>query len=89
MSQFVGAVVVQMCSDSKQCVLIKCESQEGHNVSEQHSKYSWAHEIAKRGQSYLQNVEVKNVCLLDTQIVKMYPELFPVNLGGGELPKCI
>jgi len=38
MSQFVVAVIVQMCSDPKQCVLIKCESQERHNVSEQHSK---------------------------------------------------
>jgi len=38
MSQFVGAFVAQMRPDSKQCVLIKCESQERHNESEQHSK---------------------------------------------------
>jgi len=58
-------------------------------VSEQHSKDLWARKIVKRGQSFLQNVEVKNVCLLDTQIAKMDPELFSVNLAGGELPKCV
>ena len=89
MSQFVVAVIVQMCSDPKQCVLIKCESQERHNVSEQHSKDLQARNIVKRGQRLLQNVEVKNVCFLDTQIVKMDPELFSVNLAGRELPNWV
>ena len=80
MSQFAGAVAVQMCSDSKYCLLIKCESQERHNVSGQHSKDWWARKIVKRGQGFLQNVEVKNVCLLDTQIVKMDPQLSSVTL---------
>ena len=84
-----GAVVVQMCSDSKQCALIKCESQERRNESEQHSKDLWARKIVKRGQRFLQNVEIMNVCLLDTQIVKMDSEIFPVNLVGEELPKCV
>jgi len=80
----VGAVIVQMHSGSKQCVLIKCER---HNESEQQSKDLWARKIVKRGQSFLQNVEVNNVCLLDTQIVKICPELFCVNFAGGELPQ--
>jgi len=50
-SQFVGKVIVQMCSHSNQCVLIKCESQELHNVSEQHSKDLRARKIVKRAQS--------------------------------------
>jgi len=58
-------------------------------VSEQHSKDLWGCKIVKRGQRFLQNVEVKNVCLLDTQVVKMDPELFSVNLAGGELPKWV
>jgi len=62
-----------MRSDSNQCALIKCESQGHHNESEQHSKDLWAGKIVKRGQSFLQNVEVKNVFLLDTQIVVMRP----------------
>ena len=56
MSQFVGAVVVQMRSDSKQCVLSKCESQEHHSESKQHRKDLWAARIVKRGQRFLQNV---------------------------------
>jgi len=47
-----GAVIVQMCSDSKQCALIKCESQELHNVSEQHSKDLWVCKIVKYDQSF-------------------------------------
>jgi len=39
--------------------------------------------------AFLQNVEVKNVCLHGTQIVKMRPELFSANLADGELPKCV
>jgi len=52
MSQFVGAFVAQTRPDSKQCVLIKCESQKRHNESEQHSKDLWAREIEKRRQSF-------------------------------------
>jgi len=36
-----------------------------------------------------QNVEVKNVWLRDTQIVKLHPKLFSANLAGGEDPKCV
>jgi len=42
-----------MCSDPKQCVLIKCESQELHNVSEQHSKDLWMCKVVKCDQSFI------------------------------------
>jgi len=35
--------------------------------------------------AFLQNFEVKNVCLRDTQIVKMRPELLFAHLAGEEL----
>jgi len=38
--------------------------------------------------AFLQNVDVKNVCLRDTQIVKMRPQHF-INLTTSKnLPKC-
>jgi len=49
-----------------QSVLIKCESQELHNVPEQPSKDLWTCKIKKVAKAFLQNVEVKNVCLRDT-----------------------
>jgi len=39
--------------------------------------------------AFSQNVEIKNVCLRDTQIVKLHPELFSAKLAGGELPKGV
>jgi len=72
-----------------QSILIKCESQELHNVPEQPIKDLWTYKIIKRGQSIFTKCPSQE-CLFARHINRENaPTTFFINLASGKLAKWV